>query len=248
MRGFVTAVRTLTILPCPGKDTEDFAAALPYFPIVGALIGGLVAFTIWPLARIGWWDGAGVAGTIAAAWLTRGLHLDGLADTVDALGGGRTLEKRLAIMKDPHTGAFGVLAIASVMLLKVVALARLAAAPCCGPLVAAPFIAARTAQVALAVLLPYARPEGGTAKGFVQNAKPAHLVVAALLSAALSFAVGRYWGLLTLAAALLMALLLAAWLRKTFGGVTGDLLGMASEVTETVLLVALAWVIGLEVE
>ena len=87
LRGLVTAVRTLTILPIPGRDAERLTASLPWFPFVGALLGGAVyglGLLVGLAAGGSWPTGSAVVMVAAGAWLTRGLHLDGLADCADA--------------------------------------------------------------------------------------------------------------------------------------------------------------------
>jgi adenosylcobinamide-GDP ribazoletransferase len=238
MRGLITAIRTLTVLPVPGKDATRFASSLVFFPIVGGLIGLCVCGVTMLGVRILPWS-AGVLGAVAAALLTRGLHVDGLADVADALGGGRTVERRLAIMKDPHVGAFGVMAIVGDFLLKATALDGLSRHMSWGWMIV-PFIVSRTALVGLSVALPYARREGGTAESFVREAEAGHLVSAVLIGALLCFIAAGPWSLLALAAGLLLATLLGLWMRRAFGGITGDLLGMANEIIEVALLLALA--------
>ena len=104
--GLITALRTLTVLPVPGREAHNPAMALPWFPWAGVLIGGLTAGVAFLFGGpAGWPAGAGVAALAFNVWLTGGLHLDGLGDAVDALHGGQTRERRLEIMKDPHLGA-----------------------------------------------------------------------------------------------------------------------------------------------
>ena len=240
MRGLVTAFRTLTILPFPGRDADDLADALPFFPIVGAVLGIIVAVAAYVVSRhLNWLIGAGAVGVALAALLTRALHLDGLADVADALGAGGTRERRLEIMKDPHIGTFGVVAVVLALLLKTAAIVKLAAVP--QPYwIVVPFIVARTVQVQLAAALPYARAAGGKAQPFVENAGAMHFVAALIVAAVLCFAVAGFGGVLVLSLSLAAALALSRWMRKTFGGVTGDLLGMSSELVETALFAALA--------
>ncbi|MEI8191050.1 MAG: adenosylcobinamide-GDP ribazoletransferase [candidate division NC10 bacterium] len=110
MKGFITAFRTLTIIPLPGKDVEKFSSALFFFPVVGGLVGLLTAFAGWGVGHwLRWPFGAGVAAVALSTVVTGGLHLDGLADGFDSLGG-RTRERKLEIMKDPRVGSFGVMA------------------------------------------------------------------------------------------------------------------------------------------
>ena len=234
--GCVTAVRTLTILPCPGRDADSVASALPWFPVVGALLGALVAGLCWLVGQwAGWPAGGSVAAVAGSAWLTGGLHLDGLADTVDGWRGGRTRERRLEIMKDSRVGAMGVIALILVLLLQWVAFTRLISA---GSLVwiVVPFIAARLAQVQLAVCLPYARAEGGTAESYVKGARAGHWAVGLVSAIILCGGLAGVPGLTAVLVAVLLTLGLGRWMRRVFGGVTGDLLGLGGVVVETVLL------------
>ena len=241
-RGLVTALRTLTLLPVPGREAVSVATALYWFPLAGLLIGllewgagglvGLVAVRGWPA-------GAAAAALVAGALVTRGLHLDGLADWADATAVLAGREKALEVMKDPRIGALGAVALVSVLLVKWVALMRLATAdalvwvlPAC--------IIARAMQVELAATLPYARAEGGTAGSFVEGAGAGHRLVA-LGSAALLVLVpfGGLGGVVLLLG--WMAARAFAWrCRVRYGGVTGDLLGAGSELTETLVLVVAA--------
>ncbi|MBI2437696.1 MAG: adenosylcobinamide-GDP ribazoletransferase [Lentisphaerae bacterium] len=239
-QGFITAVRTLTILPLPGRDALRVADALYFFPLAGALIGALVTLAVWCFGAVLLWPmGAGVAGVVMSSWITRGLHLDGLSDTVDAYFGSTTRERRLEIMKDHHVGAFGVIAITLVLLIKTAALAQLAIMGQWAA-IPVPFILARLIQVLLAVMLPYARTEGGTAEALVKQAAPAHFLSAGLLALILCGLLIQSCALLLFLAALLVGPLLARWMKHAFGGVTGDLLGFANEMVECVLLLTLA--------
>ena len=235
MRPLVTALRTLTRFPIPGADATSLAAALPFFPTVGLFIGLLVTAVLYVLTCSGWPTGAGVCAMILVVWITRGLHVDGLSDVSDAMGAGGTRERKLAIMKDPHAGAFGVIAIVADLLLKAAALAHLAALHQWA-LVVIPFIVSRTAQVALAVSLPYARPEGGKAGAFVDGARTLHLVLAFIAALVFCVAVAALPGALLLLQGLIVAVLLRFWMKHHFGGITGDLLGTTNEVVETGLL------------
>ncbi len=238
--GFITAMRTLTILPMPGKDAARMADALYYFPLVGALVGGLVTLAVWLLGGVLTWPvGAGVAGVLLSAWFTRGLHLDGLSDTVDGFYGAFSSERRLEIMKDHHVGAFGVVAVVIVLLMKSVAFTQLAIG---GQWVwiPVPFILARLVQVLLAMTLPYARHEGGKAEAFVRQADKTHFIVAGILALVLCGLLVQLSALVLFVVTLIIGYLSAQWMKRAFGGVTGDLLGFANELVECALLFAIA--------
>ena len=238
MRGLITAIQTLTILPIPFRCDGKFAASLPFFPVVGLFVGGIAALVGSSVTAMGWGAAAGVMALGISVLVTRGLHMDGLADVVDALGGGRDRERRLAIMKDPHIGSFGVLALVVVCLVKAVALQRLVAWNAI-PWIGVAFINARYLQVQLACSLPYARAEGGMARDFVGDARPHHMIIAGGMALALSMVAGGVPGLMLFLAIVLVGCLLRSWMKRTFGGVTGDLLGFANEVAEVFQLVVM---------
>jgi adenosylcobinamide-GDP ribazoletransferase len=235
MRALVTAFRTLTSLPVPGPDAPSLASALPFFPVVGMAIGASVTAVLYGMHQAGWVAGGSVLATIVVLLLTRGLHVDGLADVSDALGAGRTVERRLRIMKDPHLGAFGVMAIIGDLLLKTVAMDQLATLRQWSLLVL-PFIVSRAILVVPAASLPYARPEGGKAAPFVADARPRHLVAGVVTGMVLCVAIAGLAGALLMLQGLVIAVVLRLWMRHAFGGVTGDLLGFSNEVVETGLL------------
>lgn len=242
LNGLTTAARTLSIVPLRGREAERPADALPWFPAVGGLMGLAlygVALGVNELTSHQWPGGVAACVIVGAVVLTGGFHLDGLADWADGFGGGPNRQSTLRIMKDSRIGTFGVLALLCVLLLKWVALARLAALGMSVWIVAA-YVVSRALLVDLAVWLPYARPEGGTGAVFVCGARPWHLA-AALLSAATLLLIG--WGtagLLALALGWVIARTFGFWCRRRVGGITGDLLGASSEIVESAVLMSAA--------
>jgi adenosylcobinamide-GDP ribazoletransferase len=176
---------------------------------------------------------------VADSLLTRGLHLDGFADCIDAVGGAWDRERRLAIMKDTHLGAFGAIALVLLLLAKWIAMTRLVSSGTAVWVILV-LVVSRTMQVDLAVRLPYARPERGTGHPFVTGAAPWHLAVAA--TAAVGIALGGYGplGLGVLGVGVGITRLFGAWCRSRLGGITGDLLGAGNELVELCLLFLLA--------
>lgn len=240
LRGLVTAFRTLTIFPVPGQDASNHSASLPFFPVVGFALGLL----LWVLSLIDWMLNAdgwpmGVAGIMlfASVIATRSIHLDGLADLADAFGGWDRAT-RLEIMKDSSLGVFGAAAVVFTLLGKWLAFLRLITAGSVTWVILI-FMISRTMQVALAVKLPYARNEGGTAASFVQNATGAQRAAAFLVTLLATIAYGPL-GLLALAVAEAITLIYGSWCRTQVGGITGDLLGAGNEIVETALLLLAA--------
>ena len=241
LRGLGTAARTLTICPWPGRGEDDFASSLNWFPFVGGLLGlvlfgigkgmALLPFPPWPAM-------AALCLLAAETWLTRGLHLDGLADWADSIGGGRQREKRLLIMKDTAVGAFGILALVIALLVKWVAFERLITS---GALiwVVAVLTLSRAVMADLLTRLPYARAEGGMGEPFAVQGRGASRTVLYLPTLAVCLLYGPLGGGLFLLGVIETGLFTAR-MRRVFGGITGDLLGTANEMIELTLLTLVA--------
>lgn len=250
--GLRFAFGTLTVLPA-GLTRWDRSAAragMLCAPVVGLAVGVLAAATGLALLLLG--AGpllAAVASVAVPAALTRGLHLDGLADTADGLGSGRPAEDALRIMKQSDVGPFGVLTLVLVLLAQVAALAQ-AYGGSWGRGALAAVVSAVAARVALTLAartgVPAARPEGlGAAVAGVVPARGAAvtLVLAAGLLAGAGAALGAYdavrAGLAVVAAAGTAELLLRRCVRR-FGGVTGDVFGGVAETAATTALVVMS--------
>lgn len=244
MRGLITALRTLTALPFPGREAAQLGTSLPWFPIVGLLLGAALAaagLAVDTLAPGGWPGGAALVVVVAYVLITGALHLDGIGDWADGTAGGFDRERTLAIMKDSHVGAFGVIAVALTLLARWVALVRLLDHGTLVWIVVAAIVA-RAVAVDLAVRLPYARPEPGTASPFVDGGRPLHRLAAWGTATVLVLALAGPAGLGALALGGLLAAALGWRWRRRIGGITGDLLGAAIELTElAVLWTAAAW-------
>jgi adenosylcobinamide-GDP ribazoletransferase len=208
-------------------------------PAVGALLGLVLGGLLWALRAAHAPALVAAAVTLAAAaLLTRGMHLDGLADTVDALGSYRRGDEALAIMKKADIGPFGVAALAVTLLIQAGALTAV------GPAAVVAAWAAGRLAIPLACRrgVPAARPEGlgalvaGTVPGPV-----AALDAIIVVGAAAAATPGRPWqGPLAVAASLAAVLLLTRHAVRRFSGITGDVLGAAVELATTVTLVGLS--------
>jgi adenosylcobinamide-GDP ribazoletransferase len=233
MKGLITAIQTLSILPIGGNGCEDFSKSLPWFPLVGLLLG-LILAGIAGLCEAVPAGATAVLLLLAGVLLTRGFHIDGLADCADGFGGGYTRERVLEIMKDSSTGAFGSIAIALSLLIKWVALTHLAETGNLAVIILA-YVASRAFQVEQMVRLPYARATG-TAASFVSGATPAHRLTVLLTAGVISFLLKGVTGTVYFSIAWLAAFLFGQYCKKRVGGITGDLLGTTSEITEILIL------------
>jgi adenosylcobinamide-GDP ribazoletransferase len=239
---FLIALQFLTRLPlclAGPPDERDIGRSLLYYPLVGLIVGLVLAALAWALGNTGPLLGAALVLTVWVA-MTGGLHLDGLADSADAwVGGQGSRERSLAIMKDPCCGPAGVVALVLVLCLKLASLDTLLARFQALPLVLAPLIG-RTSIAALFLSTPYVRP-GGLGEALARCPRwPAAAVVAVTL-AGIALAADRV-GLWPLAIALVIFFMLRALMLRRLGGTTGDAAGALVEIIETSTLVAAAMV------
>ncbi len=245
LRALLAAVAFLTRLPLGQAlplGADDVARAAPGFPVagaaIGAAVGGLAAALEHPLSPLLAAALAVAAGTL----LTGALHLDALADTADALGAGWR-ERALRIMREPTIGAFGAAAVALDVLVKAAALTALAER---GHVVRVAVVAgalSRCVPVLLAASLPYARAEDGVGAAVVRGGA-GRAVVAAGVALAIAVTVAGGAGAELAACLAALALSLGLGFRRWLGGVTGDTLGAAIELSETVALVVAVALVG----
>jgi adenosylcobinamide-GDP ribazoletransferase len=235
------ALSFLTIVPVPRHrmaDARELAASMAWFPLVGLLLGALL--TGAALGLQGCLPLPATAAILVALLTaaTRALHLDGLADTLDGLGGGHTREDSLRIMKDHAVGAFGAVGLVLVLLLKYGLILGLLEMGAVKNLLIFP-AAGRMAMVLLAYLSPYARLEGGLGEAMATLTTGKVLCLAGG-SAALIVAVVAHWqGLLSLAMVCALTWALALYFKQRLGGVTGDVFGAVNEVMEITGLISL---------
>jgi adenosylcobinamide-GDP ribazoletransferase len=264
------ALGTLTAIRVPAPRVVDrrvAGRAILLAPLVGALLGAIAAVVL-EVVRLGSISGRlsstfDLLGSLVAvgvlAWLTRGLHLDGLADTVDGLGvkghGDGVRERRLEVMRQPDVGAFGVVALVLVLALQTVALtACVLQGFGTDSLVVAAVVGRLAVTWACTPSYPSARPDGlgATVAGSVGRTAAVAMTLAVLAFAALLGGIdddaSRAAQVVLVVAALAGLLGGAALLRRCvtrFGGITGDVLGAVVEVSTTVVLVVVAVGLGL---
>jgi adenosylcobinamide-GDP ribazoletransferase len=252
MRSFLIAVSYLTIVPISlSKPPSDRTVARSryWYPVVGflmgAALGGLAALAgLWNAPAAG-------AAVIVAAWvsLTGAFHLDGCCDLCDGLFGGRSAAERLAVMKDPHLGTFGLVGGVLVLLGKFAAIQTLLTQSQTGaaPTIVAAAVVARCLVLWLAGGATYPR-DRGTGKAFIEGtprregwmAALVALLVAALTAASATADVPRLLmqTLLLFAPAFVSVQLIRWACDRRLGGVTGDSLGAGIEVAEVIFLLS----------
>lgn len=241
IRALVLALQLLTRLPVPWTGSppqpQEMGLSVLFFPVIGFMIGALLAglhTVLWPV------EPSVLAGLILAVWvlLTGGLHLDGLADTADAwIGGQGDRDRTLAIMKDPRSGPVAIVAIMLVLLNKYAALEVLLAGDALAALLLAPVVG-RALVVLLLITTPYVRPDGLGAPyaRYVPRSSCGFMV---LLISVVTVILLDWPGVALLGVLGLGLVGLRHQLLERLGGITGDTLGAACELTETAVLLAL---------
>ncbi len=238
--GLAGAIAFLTIVPVPAGavrgDALDLADAAAWFPLVGGAIGafaGALRVAGQPLF------GRGPSTVLALAGLviiSGALHQDALADTADGLGIRGDRARRLAVMRDSSTGAFGVLALIGWALLMFTTLAALRSDQALRSLIAAG-AAGRLAALLHGIGAPPARPDGLGARLHVRRSA---LAIAGVVAVAIIVgAAGPYRGAVSVAVCILVSALSAVFARHAIGGSTGDTIGAAVAVTEAAVCLGL---------
>jgi adenosylcobinamide-GDP ribazoletransferase len=232
----LAAFSFLTRLPVPSVTLrdEDLGRSVAFYPLVGLALGLGAGGLTTVLAGVTSPFLAAALGAGLLAALTGGLHLDGLADLFDGLGGGRGDRARiLAIMRDGRIGAHGATALVLVLVAKVAAMAELASRGNWVALVLFPCLG-RWAATPLVAFLPYARPEG-IGRAFVGKTGAREVAIATGTAALVVGLTGGGLMIPALAAALVEGALGIAMARK-LGGLTGDVYGAAIELGEVAVL------------
>lgn len=238
----VTALRTLTIMPVPGQDTDDFSKSLLFFPLTGGIIA-LATYPFFWLCQLIPHQLQGLAGllfTLLAVMISGGLHVDGIADVADGFFGGRDKETILKIMKDSRIGTFGGIAIVMDLLFRFVLYGYIITNLTFLPVLVA-MIVSRSAQAIVLSSCKYARgPEGGTAAPFSgsRSKLPLLVVIIAVIYGGLFFFVRPEPLLISLATVVVSAGGVVWYYYRRIGGITGDCIGSINEITEILFLMS----------
>lgn len=233
------AITFLTRVPVPHRhgDTPNLASAVPWYPVVGALIGvavgGIAAGLLHVVAPLV----AASLAIMAGILITGAFHEDGLADVADAFAGGWTPAERMRILKDPLHGSFGVAALCGSIVVRVACVASFGASPAVAfACVVAAHTLGRCAAVALMMAAPTASADGLGGRAARSLSKGRASVGIAAGIAIVALAIGWWVGPLLLAGTVGAGAV--GWLAmRKIGGVTGDVLGAAEQIVECLVLV-----------
>jgi len=217
-------------------STSEVGRSAIFYPVVGLILGlilVLVNFLLLPFAS------AGLLSVILVtllAFMTRGLHLDGVGDTFDGLGAGGDRDRVLSIMDDSHTGVFGLIAIVLVLFFKIHAIESIDVDRWRALLVAP--ILGRWAMVLLAYRSKAAK--AGLGSNLIEHLQTKHFLLATLVTLLLVAAIWRRNGIVMMAWVAVFTIASKNYLYRRIGGVTGDSFGAVGELSETSVMVLLA--------
>jgi adenosylcobinamide-GDP ribazoletransferase len=241
VKDFLRALSFLTILPVrqiPLSEERELARSMAFFPLVGLIIGLLSAIGNYLLSLIlpqslTLWFTLGLV-----SLLTRGLHLDGFADTMDGLASGGSKERILEVMRDSRIGAFGVMSLILLFGAKYLALDQISNPSIHYSLILM-IVMGRNSMVLVSFRSPYARPGEGLGKPFTENLSPREMAFSLASAIGISLLIMNVKGILVFLGVCLFSLAYRLFFIKKMGGVTGDILGAANELAELLCLLLL---------
>jgi len=236
--GVLAALRFLTIIPLPGRrqiSPEEVGRSIAYFPVVGAIIGLILALLNWLLGLVLPPALVNVLLVVSLAVISGGLHLDGFVDTCDGMVGGRTVHERWRVMKDSRAGAFGIIGVCCLLLVKYVSLNSVPPLWLTPTLVLMPALS-RWAMAYAVFAYPYAKPSG-LGKVFKREANLSGFLVATVITLAIAVMPAQLSGLIIMFSIWIIVTAVAFCLKARFGGLTGDTYGAINEVAEVLVLI-----------
>jgi len=237
MKSLMEAIRFLTLIPIPGSFSHE-KSTLPrstmFYPLIGFSMGLIILGLFRGLELVVGFVNPMVPAFFALvwfSWITRGLHLDGLADSADGLIGGKDPESRLRIMKDSTIGSFGTIALVLVLLGKYVGLVLICGTRSDAGLLL-PFVLSRLAMVGVLYGSPYVRKEGGLGTAFTGEMRWFHPAIAFAFTVLFLLPLPLKNALVLLGITLAVSFLIVMYSKRKIGGVTGDVIGATNELVE----------------
>ncbi len=231
-----TALSYLTIIRLPGKRQFDLRRAVFWFPVVGLFVGGFLAMVWWGCESIAPRQVAALVTVLAWTWITGGIHLDGLANTSEALLSWRSRSSMHEILTNPHIGPLGMTAVFAVLAAKGIALDNMTVGRAAVALFAAP-VFGRSAQLVATVLSPYAKNEGVAISAFQPNRRWMRVVLA-MAPLVVVLQLGPERAVVALVGWVILVFMLVLRIRNLLGGMTGGTMGALTEIVEAWIMVA----------
>lgn len=236
MKGLLGAIQFLTRVPIRSSAAVEHGRVVPWFPVVGAMIGAAVGGAAVGLGELVPTTVAAALAIVVGLAITGAFHEDGLADIADAFGGGWSVEQRMAILKDSRHGTYGVAALSGSIVLRIVCLAAIASPAALFASLVAAHTLGRTAAVAAMKSAPPAS-DSGLGVTAATSLRPVPTVVGLATGVGLAALATNWWVGPFLAAAA-VGTAATVWLAvRKIGGLAGDVLGAVEQVVECLVLI-----------
>lgn len=237
MASFLLALQFLTIIPAKIRNINEkkISTSMIYFPLIGLLLGLILVGVNCLLSFLNFEPFfINIILVVLLIAITGGIHLDGLADTTDALLSRKSKEEMLKIMRDSHIGVMGVLSLVCIVLLKISFLSSISISLKTISLVLM-CVLSRWSLVFAMILFPYARQEG-KAKNFVQGINFKIFILATMIALVCVIVTSKFKGLFIFAIIAMSTYIIGKFISKKIGGITGDTLGATNELIEIITL------------
>jgi adenosylcobinamide-GDP ribazoletransferase len=231
---FLTIIR----VRIKSSDESDVAASMAWFPLVGLAMGLGFALEDYALSFLLGHVLRSAIVVLSMAVLSGAVHLDGLADTADALGAGSNRDRALEILRDSRIGTFGAIALFFALGLKVLSLMGLSGKPRLAALILAPMVG-RWALVAVSYKIDYLRAEGA-GSSMLGRGSDRNLAIASITAILAMIPFLSRKVIIMYALAVICAIAMRWFYRRWLGGVTGDLIGACGEIVEVLAMVVIA--------
>ena len=229
---------TIIPLPLPFASGSDLAASMAWFPLIGLMMGAAFAIEDYALSLVFGHAIRSALIVLTSAVLSGALHLDGLADTADALGAGRDRIRALEILRDSRIGSFGAIAIFFALALKILSLASLSGRPRAAAVIIAPTLS-RWSMVAVSYGLQYLRAEGAGSSMLGRDSQR-NLTIASIIMIIAMLPFFSHQNIFAYVFAIIATLAMRGFYSLWLGGVTGDLIGACGEIVEIVAMLTIA--------
>lgn len=206
--------------------------------MIGLIIGGLLAIFNWAIRDI--FSSSLIIGVLDTTWLailTRALHLDGLADTIDGLASNAPRDRVLEIMRDSRTGAIGVVGIVLLLFIKASSFAFLSKINIINVFILVPCLS-RFGINMLSFLCPYAREGYGLGRAFTDKRAKWTMIISFPTALLAAFFLMKWKGVMALLEVIFLSAIISIYFNKRLGGITGDVLGAHTEILEAILLLS----------
>lgn len=239
MKTFILALQFMTRIPIDISldiKREDFRKIVRFFPIIGLIIGLFEVSVYLACFKIFSENIAAFFTVLSHLFITGGMHIDGLSDTVDGIFSGKSKDRILEIMKDSRVGTFGSLAIIFLILGKIIFISDIPHYLRITAIVLAPIIS-RTMNIFLMYNRKYARQQEGMGDMFIGAIDKTDFNITLFLGIIISIIIGRLKGIIFFILCFLFTLWFRSYIENKIQGLTGDILGASDELNEILIYI-----------